>query len=297
MNQTMLYAMVLFQSQIGSDITSAIFNNIWFILFIFLFLVPMAQRNYLQMARKSVLARLGKTRGTQVITLIHRQETISFLGIPLARYIDIEDSEKVLRAIRKAKRDVPIDIILHTPGGLALAATQIAMALKAHPAKKTVLVPHYAMSGGTLIAFAADKIIMDPHAALGPVDPQLGDMQGSYPATSLLKVVSKKKIDEIDDKTLIYAEEAQKALNQMKILLKRILEGKCNESKMQEIIEEFVSGKYTHDHPFMAEEAKSLLGECVQTNIPEEVYELMDLYRMEAGRSRPGVEYVPLMKN
>jgi ClpP class serine protease len=255
------------------------------------------QRYYLQMARKSVLAKLGKTRGTQVITLIHRQETISFLGIPLARYIDIDDSERVLRAIRAAEKDVPIDIILHTPGGLALAATQIAMALKAHPAKKTVIVPHYAMSGGTLIAFAADKIIMDPHAALGPVDPQLGDMQGSYPATSLLAVVGKKKIDEIDDRTLIFAEEARKAMSQMRNLLKKILDGKCGGEKMDGIIEEFVSGKYTHDHPFMAEQAQSLLGECVQTDVPEEVYALMDLYRMEAGRSRPGVEYVPLMKH
>jgi ClpP class serine protease len=285
------------QAQIGGDTASALLNNIWFILFIFLFLVPMAQRYYLQSARKSVLGKLGKTRGTQVITLIHRQETISFLGIPLARYIDIDDSERVLRAIRAAQKDVPIDIILHTPGGLALAATQIAMALKAHPAKKTVIVPHYAMSGGTLIAFAADKIIMDPHAALGPVDPQLGDMQGSYPATSLIAVVGKKKIDEIDDKTLIYAEEARKAMNQMRNLLKKILDGKCGGEKMEDIIEEFVSGKYTHDHPFMAEQAQSLLGECVETNVPEEVYALMDLYRMEAGRSRPGVEYVPLIKH
>jgi ClpP class serine protease len=297
MNSTCSHIMDQLTAQIGTDITGSIINNIWFLLFIFLFLVPMAQRNYLQVVRKRVLAKLGKTRGTQVITLIHRQETISFLGIPLARYIDIEDSEKVLRAIRAAQKDVPIDIILHTPGGLALAATQIAMALKAHTAKKTVIVPHYAMSGGTLIAFAADQIIMDPHAALGPVDPQLGDMQGVYPATSLLHVVGKKKIDEIDDKTLIYAEEAQKALNQMNALLKKILDGKCDESKMQAIVEEFVSGKYTHDHPFMAEDAKSLLGDCVQTNVPEEVYELMDLYRMEAGRSRPGVEYVPLMKH
>src|SRR4030042_6425141 len=104
------------QAQIGGEFTSTLINNIWFLLFIFLFLVPMVQRYYLQTARKSVLAKLGKSRGTQVITLIHRQETISFLGIPLARYIDIDDSEKVLRAIRKAKRDVPIDIILHTPG-------------------------------------------------------------------------------------------------------------------------------------------------------------------------------------
>jgi len=257
----------------------------------------MLQRYYLQTARKSVLAKLGKSRGTQVITLIHRQETISFLGIPLARYIDIDDSERVLRAIRAAQKDVPIDIILHTPGGLALAATQIAMALKAHPSKKTVIVPHYAMSGGTLIAFAADSIIMDPHAALGPVDPQLGDAQGSYPATSLLLVASKKKIDEMDDKTLIYAEEARKAMEQMRSLLRKILEGKCGGENLETIIEEFVSGKYTHDHPFMAEQARSLLGECVETAVPEEVYALMDLYRMEAGRSRPGVEYVPLMKH
>ena len=284
-------------SQVGGDAASALINNIWILLFVFLFLVPMLQRYYLQTARKSVLAKLGKSRGTQVITLIHRQETISFLGIPLARYIDIDDSERVLRAIRAAQKDVPIDIILHTPGGLALAATQIAMALKAHPSKKTVIVPHYAMSGGTLIAFAADKIIMDPHAALGPVDPQLGDAQGSYPATSLLQVVSKKKIDEMDDKTLIYAEEARKAMEQMRSLLRKILEGKCGGEKLETIIEEFVSGKYTHDHPFMAEQARSLLGECVETAVPEEVYSLMDLYRMEAGRSRPGVEYVPLMKH
>lgn len=284
-------------SQVGGDAASALINNIWILLFVFLFLVPMLQRYYLQTARKSVLGKLGKSRGTQVITLIHRQETISFLGIPLARYIDIDDSERVLRAIRAAQKDVPIDIILHTPGGLALAATQIAMALKAHPSKKTVIVPHYAMSGGTLIAFAADSIIMDPHAALGPVDPQLGDAQGSYPATSLLLVASKKKIDEMDDKTLIYAEEARKAMEQMRSLLRKILEGKCGGESLETIIEEFVSGKYTHDHPFMAEQARSLLGECVETAVPEEVYALMDLYRMEAGRSRPGVEYVPLMKH
>ena len=284
-------------SQVGGDAASALINNIWILLFVFLFLVPMLQRYYLQTARKSVLGKLGKSRGTQVITLIHRQETISFLGIPLARYIDIDDSERVLRAIRAAQKDVPIDIILHTPGGLALAATQIAMALKAHPSKKTVIVPHYAMSGGTLIAFAADSIIMDPHAALGPVDPQLGDAQGSYPATSLLLVASKKKIDEMDDKTLIYAEEARKAMEQMRALLRKILEEKCGGENLETIIEEFVSGKYTHDHPFMAEQARSLLGECVETAVPEEVYALMDLYRMEAGRSRPGVEYVPLMKH
>jgi ClpP class serine protease len=281
--------------QAQTDYTGII-NNLWVILFILLFLVPMIQRNILQMERKRVLIRLGKKRRSQVITLIHRQETISFLGIPLARYIDIEDSEVILRAIRTAQKDVPIDLILHTPGGLALAATQIAVALKAHPAKKTVIVPHYAMSGGTLIAFASDEILMDLHAALGPVDPQLGDQTGVYPAPSLLKVVEKKSLDETDDKTLVYAEEAAKAMNQMYALIKRILSGKCGEGNLNTILEEFVSGKYTHDRPFMAEEVRVILGDCVKTEVPEEVYELMKLYRMEIGRNRPGVEYVPLSR-
>jgi ClpP class serine protease len=229
-----------------------------------------------------------------VVTLIHRQEVLSFLGIPLARYIDIDDSEQVLRAIRTTPKDVPIDLILHTPGGLALAATQIALALKAHPGRKTVIIPHYAMSGGTLIALAVDEIIMDPHAALGPVDPQLGDQTGSYPATSLVKLMEKKKIDEVDDKTIVLADQAEKALSQIEGLVRTILDGKCEGEKVDVIIEEFVSGKYTHDHPFLADDARKLLGDCVKTDVPTEVYDLMKLYRMEVARRRPGVEYVPV---
>ncbi|MDH7596729.1 MAG: hypothetical protein QHG98_03165 [Methanothrix sp.] len=280
-------------SQIPVD---QILSNLWVILFLLLFLVPMVQRNALQIARKRLLVKLGKKRGSLVITLIHRQEVISFLGLPLARYIDIDDSEEVLRAIRSAPKDVPIDIILHTPGGLALAATQIALALKNHPARTSVIIPHYAMSGGTLIALAVDEIIMDPNAALGPVDPQLGDQTGAYPATSILKVVERKKIDEIDDRTLILAEEARKAVEQMKALLRRIVCSGCDEETVNRIIEEMVSGKYTHDHPFLAEDVKALLGDRVRTDVPQEVYDLMALYRMDISRRRPGVEYVPMSK-
>src|SRR5207248_7611428 len=57
----------------------------------------------------------------------------------------------IIRAVEMTSRDMPIDMVLHTPGGLVLAAEQIASALSAHPAPVTVYVPHYAMSGGTLI--------------------------------------------------------------------------------------------------------------------------------------------------
>src|SRR5207244_629779 len=120
--------------------------------------------------------------------------------------------EDVLRACELTDPEVPLDIVLHTPGGLVLAATQIARAVRGHKGKVTVFVPHYAMSGGTLIALAADEIVMPPHAVLGPVDPQLGN----FPAASLLKVVARKPIAEVDDQTLIMADVAEKAIGQVR---------------------------------------------------------------------------------
>src|SRR6202521_750727 len=134
------------------------------------------------------------------------------LGFPLVRYIDVNDSEEVLRAIHMTDDEVPLDIVLHTPGGLVLAATQIARAVREHKGKVTVFVPHYAMSGGTLISLAADEIVMSKHAVLGPVDPQLGQS----PAASLLKVVEQKPIAEIDDQTLVMADVGRKAITQIK---------------------------------------------------------------------------------
>lgn len=276
------------------NVLDAIFNNIWVLFLFFTLLYPRLQQSALQRARRKELTNLGNRRGSNVITLIHRQETISLLGVPISRYIDIDDSEEVLRAIRLTPDDTPIDIIIHTPGGIALAATQIALALEAHPAKKTVMIPHYAMSGGTLIALAADEIMMDPHAVLGPVDPQLGDRQGMYAASSILKVVETKKTDELDDRTLYLAEESRKALAQIKELVRTLVKDIREEEGVEKIVEELVSGKYTHDFPITAEEACELLGECVNRELPREVYSLMSLYKMENRPRRPSVEFVPV---
>ena len=161
---------------------------------------------------------IRSTREATVITLIHRQETISFLGIPLMRHIDIDDAESVLRAIRETPPGKTIEIVLHTPGGLVLAASQIARALSDHDGRIVAVVPHYAMSGGTLVALAADEIVIDRHAALGPVDPQLGQ----YPAATLVEVVALP--GERDDQTLIMADIGRKALRQLEVLVTDLLE-------------------------------------------------------------------------
>jgi ClpP class serine protease len=271
----------------------SIFNNIWIILLFFSLIWPRFRQQALDRARKRELSILGSKRGSNVITIIHRQETLSLLGLPIARYIDIDDSEEVLRAIRLTPDNTPIDLIIHTPGGIALAATQIAFALDAHPAKKTVIVPHYAMSGGTLIAMAADEIMMDPHAVLGPVDPQLGDAQGAYPATSILKVLEKKKVDEIDDRTIILAEESRKAIEQIEDIVRTLVSDLGTPEDTEKIVAELVRGKYTHDFPITADEAGKLFGDNVTKELPREVYTLMKLYKMEARPRRPSVEFVP----
>jgi ClpP class serine protease len=274
-------------------VIEALLDNFWVIFIIFSLIWPRFRQQALDRSRRNELLALGRKRGSNVITIIHRQETLALFGLPIVRYIDIDDSEAVLRAIRLTPDDTPIDIIIHTPGGIALAATQIAYALNDHPARKTVMVPHYAMSGGTLIALAADEILMDPHAVLGPVDPQLGDATGAYPATSILKVVEKKKVDEIDDKTLILAEESRKAVAQISDIVRNLVKDPYGPEKAEEIVEELVSGKYTHDFPVTAEEVCRLFGDCVRRELPMEVYNLMNLYKMEARPRRPSVEFVP----
>src|SRR5438045_8822011 len=126
---------------------------------------------------------IERGRKSRVVLLVHRQETMSLLGFPVFRYIDINDSEEVLRAIHLTDPEIPLDLVLHTPGGLVLAATQIARAVSKRKGKVTVFVPHYAMSGGTLIALAADDIVMCAHAVLCPVDPHLWE----YPAASIVR--------------------------------------------------------------------------------------------------------------
>ena len=260
-----------------------IFFQLFWLFFILSALSPYLQQQLLLGARARKIAELERRRQSRVITLIHRQEAVSFLGIPISRFINIDDSEQVLRAIRLTDKNVPIDLILHTPGGLVLAAEQIAEALLRHPAKVTVFVPHYAMSGGTLIALAADEIVMDENAVLGPVDPQLGQ----FPAASILKVLEKKPLPEIDDQTLILADVAEKALRQVKATVKNLLRKHMPEERAEELATLLSQGTWTHDYPIDVEQARAM-GLKVSTEMPLEVYELMDLYPQPQGQ-RPSV--------
>lgn len=270
--------------------------GIFDILWIFLLLSslqPIWQKRKMEYRRFRSIDEFQQKRKSRTILLIHRQESISFLGIPLSRYITIEDSEKILRAIRLTPPDVPIDLILHTPGGLVLATEQIARALIRHQAKVTVFVPHYAMSGGTMLALAADEIVMDENAVLGPVDPQLGN----YPAASIIKVVEDKPIGEVEDQTLIMADLSRKAIKQVQRFVRTLLQDSIPKQKVkpeniESIIEALTTGQVTHDYPVTVEEATEM-GLPVTAGLPRIVYDLMELYPQPQG-GRPSVQYIPM---
>jgi ClpP class serine protease len=262
--------------------------DLFWLFFIFSALQPVLQRRYLDAMRARKIAQIEKKRGSRMILLVHRQETMSLLGFPLVRYIDINDSEEVLRAIQLTDAEVPLDLVLHTPGGLVLAATQIARAMQGHRGKVTVFVPHYAMSGGTLIALAADEIVMCRHSVLGPVDPQLGNM----PAASLIKVVEQKPIAEIDDETLVMADVGRKAIAQVEATARALLAKRMNEEDAQALAKKLATGTWTHDYPITADEAKAL-GLPISTEMPDEVLGLMTLYPQPVRRMGGGVEYLP----
>ena len=264
----------------------AVTDLFWFF-FMLSALQPVITRRILEYSRLRLIAKIEHERGSRVILLVHRQETMSFLGFPVYRYIDVDDSEEVMRAIHMTDREMPIDLILHTPGGLVLASLQIAQAIKKHKGKVTAFVPHYAMSGGTLISLAATEIVMSEHAVLGPVDPQLG----KFPAASVLKVIAKKPVSEIEDETLIMADQAEKAIFQVRESVKELLQGSPTNGKVDELARLLSEGTWTHDFPITYERAK-VLGLPVNSNIPDDILKLMALYPQPT-RTQPTVEYLP----
>ena len=262
--------------------------DIFWLFFMLSALQPIIKQKLLEASRKRLISLIERERKSRVVLLVHRQETMGLLGFPLFRYIDINDSEDVIRAIHLTDPEIPLDLVLHTPGGLVLAATQIARAIFKHKGKVTVFVPHYAMSGGTLLALAADEIVMCEHAVLGPVDPQLGE----YPAASILKAAHQKPIAEVDDKTLILADQAEKAIAQMRQEVTELLAEKYPGGKAEEIAKLMTTGTWTHDYPITCERAREL-GLPVHSDMPENMLRLMQLYSQPM-RRQPSVEYVPL---
>jgi len=263
------------------------FSSLIWIVLLIVALQPLIMGRWFAMQRMRAIRAIEQAHGSRLITMIHRQERRSLLGFSVARHIDLEDAQTIIAAIKETPRDMPIDLVLHTPGGLVLAAMQIARAVEAHPAKVTVYVPVYAMSGGTLIALAADEIVMGEFSVLGPIDPQIA----GFPAASIAKVPKIKPIEQVFDLTLVLADVSEKALEQVKRGAVELLTPQMEEGAARALAEKLAGGHWTHDYALTAEEARSL-GLPVKVAMPNEVLDLMKLYPQPVQQS--GVDFLPI---
>lgn len=237
--------------------------------------LALARRRVRRWMRRRRIQAFERRRGSRVIAIVDRNQPWFSLAATQV-FLEIDQSEQVLRAIQLTDDKVPIDIILHTPGGVVMAAEQIAAALSAHPAAVTAFVPFYAMSGGTMIALAADEIVMAPVAALGPVDPQFDDRS----AASILRAVHEKPPSELDDATLILADEAGKAQAAAQAFLERILLRSVDAIRAHELATALTDGRWIHDFPISAAHAREL-GLRVSTDMPPEIGAIVDTQRQQ----------------
>jgi ClpP class serine protease len=263
------------------------FSTLILVLLVFLALQPLLTGRWYAMRRAQAIRAVERGHRARVITMIHRQEKAGLFGFSVGRHIDLEDAQSIIAAIKETPRDVPIELILHTPGGLVLAAMQIARAVEAHPAKVTVYVPVYAMSGGTLITLAADEIVLGEFSVLGPIDPQILGL----PAASIVRARNSKPISDVWDLTVVLADVSEKALAQVKKGAVELLTPRMEKAKAEALAEKLAGGHWTHDYALTAEEATQL-GLPVKIGMPNDVLELMKLYPQPVQRS--GVEYLPI---
>jgi len=263
------------------------FSTLLWILIAVMALQPLLMGRWFSVRRMQAIRAIEKANGSRVITMIHRQEKRSLFGFNVSRHIDLEDAQTIIAAIKETPPERPIDIVLHTPGGLVLAAMQIARAVEAHPAQVTVYVPVYAMSGGTLIALAADEVVLGEFSMLGPIDPQIAGL----PAASIVRARDSKPVEHVFDLTLVLADVSEKALAQVKRGAVELLTPRLDQATAEKLAEKLAGGHWTHDYALTAQEATQL-GLPVKVGMPTAVLELMKLYPQPVQRS--GVEFLPI---
>ena len=106
--------------------------------------------------------------------------------------INDNDMNGLMNAVSELDKSKGLDLILHTPGGITTATESIVKYLrKCFNNDIRVIVPHLAMSAGTMIACSAKEIIMGKESSLGPIDPQYRNV----PAEGVLDEFTRAMID------------------------------------------------------------------------------------------------------
>ena len=119
--------------------------------------------------RKYLMGLQNYTKRDVILYASNWTQPTPFAGLA---YISEEDVQGLMVAMRGLKSG-KLDLILHSPGGVPEVAESMVSYLRKKFDHIRVIVPHAAMSAATMLACAADEIMMGKQSSLGPIDPQL----------------------------------------------------------------------------------------------------------------------------
>lgn len=126
------------------------------------------------LVRRGYLKKLHRLTGRPTIAYYS-----GWLSNPDGFGADVNDEDKnaFMMAIHGIEKDKGLDLILHTPGGGIAAAESIVDYLhRIFGNDIRAIVPHLAMSAGTMIACSCRSIVLAKHSNLGPIDPQMNGL-------------------------------------------------------------------------------------------------------------------------
>ena len=116
---------------------------------------------------------LGKLRSyTKRDTILYASAWVQRPDVGEESLIGIDDIQALME-VSYGLRSKELDIVLHSPGGSPEGAEAVISYLRSRFDHIRVIVPNFAMSAATMVACAADEIVMGKHSFLGPIDPQI----------------------------------------------------------------------------------------------------------------------------
>jgi ClpP class serine protease len=213
-----------------------------------------------------------ENKGYAVLDVIHDLSDEYQAKDGAKQFIAYEEAAYLCEKIRRSKSS-PLLLILHTLGGYSFPSEMIANAIKLHPAAKDSYVPYVAMSGGTVIALATDKIHMGKDAFLGPIDTQYK----GYPAAAFDQLKKDKDPNAINDEVLLTSYMVDQHKQTARDRAKKILNPKhMLKDDEDHVIRELMEKGRHHAEPISFKEAAEVVKLNVDTKVPSEVYALVD---------------------
>ncbi len=236
-------------------------------------------------------APVPETSSRKVISIIHDFGQPRDFPTDQRRYLTTREAFEILAEIRAVPADRPIDFILHTPGGEAFACELIATAIKDRP-NTTAYVPYCAMSAGTIVALACEKIVMGKYACLGPIDTQFY----GFPVESYIRLLKEKPIASIDDELVLLAYLAEKELKTARAraceLLNKAHFGHDDACQLTDFL---VAGDMPHSEQISRDRAIELGVAIASGDCPAQVYDMVEqrlrLYQPMDGADGFGPDY------